>query len=51
VAKLIHPMNGVLAARSAPESLAESTDSTAFSGTNPTEMPLLMRQSTFTTDC
>ncbi len=49
-------MNGVLPASSASESLAESIAcrnlaATAFPGTNPTEMPLLMGQSTFTTDC
>ncbi len=55
MAKVIHPMNGVLPASSAPESFAESNAcrnmaATAFLGTNPPEMPLLMRKSAFTAD-
>ena len=50
MAKVIQRMSGVLPVRSASESLAESIDSATFSRSNPTKVPLLMRQSTFTTD-
>ena len=49
--KVIRPQNAVLHTGSAPESLAESTDSPAFPGPAPERMPAFCGRSTFTTDC